>query len=740
MKTIKSLVCTLLMYLATFTLSAQSNEQANVKSMSKGENGSINFAKFKDKAVPKPENINSFLKTFLGANSEDRFIEKISKNDNLGFTNIKLQQYYKDIPVEFSEYSVHIKNGFVESVNGQFAKLNVGSTNPVISEGQALGYAKSYFGASAYLNENPTGELVIAPANQGSGSYRLAWKFLLVSSGPIVSGVTSEAYIYVDAINGKVINEVSTMFDGNTPSTGQSRYSGTVDFIGDIYTDATRGAGVRLREVRNNVNIITLNYNGSTDFFNTNTNWSSGSWSGFVADQVAIDAHWGAEMVVDYWRLVHGRNSIDNNGLNLKSLVHNTIGDNAYWSGSTLTMNYGDGQSYFRPLTSLDVCAHEVGHGVMQFSANLTYAGESGALNEGFSDIWGAAIEAWAAPNKSRWDIGEEITLTKPALRSMSNPLLYSQPKEYKGTNWRATSPVTKNNDYGGVHTNSGVMNYWFYLISEGGSGSNSAGNSFNVSAIGIDDAARIAYRAQSVYLTASSQYIDARNATIQSAADLFGANSAQVIAVTNAWYAVKIGNAYTQPTAAASETPTFYISAEPSNPNSCYQVGGLYSFRANQSNQKDLSTNTYNWGWKNLNNNSSSGEPISDNFEYSFNPETPGTYEIWLQPNENVSFEKVIKTISVVNSCPSANTQNKNELKAYPNPTIGVFKLEIPTTYRQKGIVQIYSQSGLLVFSRNITSGLLIMDIDASFFESGVYHIKIESGSNKLEGDIIKE
>lgn len=562
----------------------------------------------------------------------------------------------------------------------------------------------------------------------------------MVSSGPIVSGVTSEAYIYVDAINGKVINEVSTMFDGNTPSTGQSRYSGTVDFIGDIYTDATRGAGVRLREVRNNVNIITLNYNGSTDFFNTNTNWSSGSWSGFVADQVAIDAHRGAEMVVDYWRLVHGRNSIDNNGLNLKSLAHNTIGDNAYWSGSTLTMNYGDGQSYFRPLTSLDVCAHEVGHGVMQFSANLTYAGESGALNEGFSDIWGAAIEAWAAPNKSRWDIGEEITLTKPALRSMSNPLLYSQPKEYKGTNWRATSPVTKNNDYGGVHTNSGVMNYWFYLISEGGSGTNSAGNSFNVSAIGIDDAARIAYRAQSVYLTASSQYIDARNATIQSAADLFGANSAQVIAVTNAWYAVKIGNAYTQPTAAASETPTFFISAEPSNPNSCYQVGGLYSFRAYQSNQKDLSTNTYNWGWKNLNNNSSSGEPISDNFEYSFSPETPGTYEIWLQPNENVSFEKVIKTISVVNSCPSANTQNKNELKAYPNPTIGVFKLEIPTTYRQKGIVQIYSQSGLLVFSRNITSGLLIMDIDASFFESGVYHIKIESGSNKLEGDIIKE
>jgi len=100
--------------------------------------------------------------------------------------------------------------------------------------------------------------------------------------------------------------------------------------------------------------------------------------------------------------------------------------------------------------------------------------------------------------------------------------------------------------DNGGVHTNSGVQNYWFYLLCNGGNGTNDIGNSYNVSSIGMTAAAAIAYRTLSLYLNSYSQYSDARLYSIQAAIDLYGSCSNEVIQVTNAWYAVGVGNIYT--------------------------------------------------------------------------------------------------------------------------------------------------------------------------------------------------
>ncbi|MBI1783353.1 MAG: M4 family metallopeptidase [Sphingobacteriales bacterium] len=213
-------------------------------------------------------------------------------------------------------------------------------------------------------------------------------------------------------------------------------------------------------------------------------------------------------------------------------------------------MRYGNGDGVFmRPVTSLDVCAHETGHGICQYTANLLYQGESGALNEGFSDIWGVCVEHWAAPAKQTWLIGEEITITQPALRSMANPNLFNQPDTYLGTNWFPQAGCTPSNanDRCGVHTNSGVLNYWFFLLSQGGSGTNDIGSIFNFGGIGIDRAQLIAFRAESVYLNSSANYLAARNATISAARDLNNGviGSCEEVAVTNAWYAVGVGNAY---------------------------------------------------------------------------------------------------------------------------------------------------------------------------------------------------
>jgi len=127
----------------------------------------------------------------------------------------------------------------------------------------------------------------------------------------------------------------------------------------------------------------------------------------------------------------------------------------------------------------------------------------------------------------------------------MSNPNTENQPDTYGGTNWVSVTGCTPSslNDFCGVHTNSGVMNYWFYLLCVGGIGTNDIGSSFNVTGIGIDDAADIVYRAETVYMTANTTFSDARTHTIQAAEDLFGENSQQAISTLSSWFAVGVGS-----------------------------------------------------------------------------------------------------------------------------------------------------------------------------------------------------
>jgi len=205
-------------------------------------------------------------------------------------------------------------------------------------------------------------------------------------------------------------------------------------------------------------------------------------------------------------------------------------------------MTYGDGDGVnFTPLVCLDVVGHEITHGVTQYSANLRYLGESGALNESFSDIFGNEVEfakeGVPGSGTGNWRMGEDITPSGLGIRNMQNPNEFNDPDTYLGTYWVTTG----SGDAGGVHTNSGVQNFWFYLLCEGGSGTNDHGNAYNVSAIGFTKAAAIAYRNLTVYLTPSSNYYAARVGAINSAIDLYGAGSPEVQAVMDAWDAVGV-------------------------------------------------------------------------------------------------------------------------------------------------------------------------------------------------------
>ena len=210
---------------------------------------------------------------------------------------------------------------------------------------------------------------------------------------------------------------------------------------------------------------------------------------------------------------------------------------NATWNG--MFARFGDGGGNDDPLTALDVVAHEYTHGLTDFTADLVYMDEPGALNESYSDIYGTAVEFFADPATAEWMIGEDFIATG-GFRSMNDPKSLGDPDTYLGANW-----VTGAGDNGGVHTNSGVQNYWFYLLTVGGSGLNDNTEYYEVEGLGMDSAAVIAYQNLAYYLMVNSQYIDARMGGIQSARDLYGECSDAVSSVTNAWHAVGVGGLY---------------------------------------------------------------------------------------------------------------------------------------------------------------------------------------------------
>ncbi len=569
-----------LLLLGGLTSTALAQDYSRVQSKSLNENGTPFLVQFKTEGnAYQLSNAKAVLSEQLGLSSDDQLLQTKTEADELGFVHEKYQQYYKGIKVEHGTYSVHARQGTVQSISGQFERVRGLNTTPSLDASAALNRALAFVGAKTYMwqdareeaglrqlenNPNatykPQGELVVmrnARTNNPlkAGKPTLAWKFNVYAQQPV-----SRAFVYVDANTGDIVGQDAIIKHVAATATFATAYSGTRSLA-----NGTATGGYNLRETTRGLGIETYNckkgnsYTAATDFIDADNNWTAAEYNNTNFDNVAGDAHFGAQATYDYWKVVHNRNSYDNAGAKIKSYVHydDTPGDgvgyeNAYWNGSVMT--YGDGATTFKPLAALDVCGHEIGHAVCEKTANLTYANESGAMNEGFSDIWGACVEARAVAQfgltgKSTFLIGEEVKKAGGALRSMSNPNQYNQPDTYQGTYWKPTTTTPNNtNDQGGVHTNSGVLNFWFYLLSQGGSGTNDIGSAYSVTGVGIDAAAKIAYRTESVYLTASSTYANARTAAISAATDLYGAGSAQVTATTNAWYAVGVGTAAGSP------------------------------------------------------------------------------------------------------------------------------------------------------------------------------------------------
>jgi Zn-dependent metalloprotease len=515
---------------------AQTNIDAKIISVAKATQ-LPNFIKYNEGKEPNAEGFASSIAKQLALPNSSKLVAYNTVIDELGFTHTRYKQYVGAYPIEHSMVISHAKNGKIKTLNGDYYTQVNAQYKATITESVALALALKKINAKHYMWQSnngkndytPKAELVIIHKQKtayNATTMRLAYKFNIYADKPLY-----RANIYIDALNGTVVAEENLIHTADVTGPATTKYSGpqtiTCNSINaNLFElkEAGRGNGI---ETRNYMTGTTVD----TNFTNPTYNWNSAG-----IDGVANEAHFGTEKTYDYYKQIHNRNSIDGNGFALKSRVHYDLNFvNAFWDGQQMTYGDGDTSQGYSELTSIDVCGHEITHGLTQFTAGLIYAEESGALNEAMSDIFGNTIEAYARPGQNSWKIGEDFSVNGLGFRDMSNPNAYMNPSTYKGLNWDFQSQE--------VHDNSGVANYWYYLLSQGGAGTNDIGNSYNITGLTMDKAAKITFRGLVNYFTPSTSYNDAYLLTAQASEDLYGACSVENKTTMYAWYAVGVGN-----------------------------------------------------------------------------------------------------------------------------------------------------------------------------------------------------
>ncbi|MEV5160298.1 M4 family metallopeptidase [Streptomyces sp. NPDC053728] len=477
----------------------------------------------------------------LGLGSTEKLVVRDVVKDVDGTTHTRYERTLGGLPVlggdlVVAESKAGTTQGVSKASRATASQLKAVGTAadvaPATAEKQALTAAKADGSKSTEASKAPRKVVWAA-----SGTPQLAYE--TVVGGLQHDGTPNELHVITDASSGAKLFEWQAIETG----TGNTQYSGTVTLgtsgSGSSYnlTDSARGSHKTYNLNHGTSGTGTL-FSGSDDV------WGNGSASN--AETAAADAHYGAAETWDFYKNVMGRTGIKGNGVGAYSRVH--YGNsyvNAFWSDSCFCMTYGDGSGNSKPLTSLDVAAHEMTHGVTSNTAGLNYSGESGGLNEATSDIFAAGVEFYSNTSTDPGDylVGEKIDINGNGtpLRYMDKPSKDGASKDY----WYS--------GLGGVdvHYSSGPANHFFYLLSEGSGAKTVNGVSYNsptsdglpVTGIGRDKALQIWFKALTTKFTSTTNYAAARTGTLAVASELYGATSAEYTAVANAWAGIAVGS-----------------------------------------------------------------------------------------------------------------------------------------------------------------------------------------------------
>ncbi len=471
-----------------------------------------------------------------------QFQYRMMQQDELG-THIRFTQTYQGIEVWGGGIVRHFQKKTQVWVNGRVHDDIECGTIPLLNNHQAVESVNATLNDSTY--HIYTDKLVIFPGD--NDIYYLAY---LVHA----DRDNSQMVYFVDAETGATLFSYENLKTrGGPPSAedpvdlvaaigsgigvlGQTVLNFNTAFTGTLYqaVNLTRGAQIKTYDMSSSRRLPGIL---ATD---NDNNWTDGS---------VVDAHKYIENVYDFYFAVFNRKSYDDNDSPLIASVHyGTNYVNAYWNGTQMVFGDGDDVMSTSLAGALDVIGHELSHAVTEYTSDLIYYDESGALNEAFSDIMGACVEFYWQPEgigllKADWWMGEDIWYPNnpfgEALRYMDDPN-----KAWNGYTDSGYDPCHYDERYigtadnGGVHINSTICSHWFYLLAHGGT---NAYSGLSVSGIGLADARTLTYKAFTEYMPAGATFSDARSATLTVAASLFGSGSTQYNTVATAWDAVGV-------------------------------------------------------------------------------------------------------------------------------------------------------------------------------------------------------
>ncbi len=528
----------------------------------------------------------------LGLNALHGFRLSGVHTDEFGQAHGRFQQTYQGLRVFGGEIITHqeAEGSFAPHTNALKTGLQVNVT-PNLTEAEALAAAHRVLAPKGEYAYQPTVELVVYPVTtsrivrprgqkvtdevdatlERSEVVRTHLAYHVRTQLENGTGETRHMEYLVDAHSGAILKAWDGLRTSAAVGTGKSQWYGTVNLntnstaTGYELRDMTRGTGGTFG------NNITTNLNNGTSgngsiFTDADNAWGDGlQYNGTAgmsanAQTAAVDAHRGLQSTWDFYKNVFGRNGIDNTGKATYSRMHySTQYDNAFWDDTCFCMTYGDGATGGSVgEADLDTAGHEMTHGVTSKTANLTYSGESGGLNESTSDIFGTCVEFYVLGANGTGSVVPDSPGTGTIT---ANYTMFENSWGHPGTALRYMYKPSKDGGskdawYSGigsidVHYSSGPMNRAWYFMAKGSSSTSTSDfySSYlpgGMTGVGNDHAARIWFRALTTYLTASSNYAAARTAAISSAKDLYGAGSAEEQAVWNAFAAINVGAKWT--------------------------------------------------------------------------------------------------------------------------------------------------------------------------------------------------
>jgi bacillolysin len=490
------------------------------------------------------------------------------------------QLFFDHIPVERAEITVHVSNGYAEYAHGKVVLDLEENTATLKSETEAFDLLLTYLSEYEFAwndadweeelkNElgdtsatyYPEGELVYTIIDFDSAAYlipdsfcHLAWKFDVLSLSPFL-----HKYYYVDAVSGTVIKE-NNLIDGA---------NGTADLLNygmkSIVTKKLGNDDFRLETDKSDIKVHTRKYSSNDATWGqcSNVDYSSNTWATY--EQESTTAHWCVSKAYEYFMDEHKRKgSFRWNEVRVKVNSSNTSSQSKNrWFHTYITV--GSINEVF--CGNLCVLGHEFTHGIANRDAKFEFAMETAALEESFCDIFGTLIEYeynTNVPKTIDWlKMDEFYDDTDPSkdvfYRSFDDPKSYGQhlelipgtstvgyfdnnPNTYKGefwqTEWAEISPSFTDK---GQYSNSAVQNHWFYLLSQGGTGTNDKEDDYDIDGIGLVDAAKITYKNLTDHMRSGSHFPDAADGAVKAAKKIFGKCTNQYIQTWNAWYAVGV-------------------------------------------------------------------------------------------------------------------------------------------------------------------------------------------------------